>query len=64
VSKLENFADFIKILIVSGFAVGGGNDEGIYAIVNYDSQSVPPGTPIIWHTATRKPTRGSGESAS
>jgi hypothetical protein len=50
VAKLENFGDFIKILLASGFSIGGGNNEGIYAIVDYDWLSVPRGTPIIWHT--------------
>ncbi len=48
--KLTNFSDFVRILLESGFSIGGGNDEGIYAIVDYDWLSVPPGSPIIWHT--------------
>ncbi|MCL1975818.1 MAG: hypothetical protein FWG61_06645 [Firmicutes bacterium] len=47
---LNNFNDFVKILLSSGFSIGGGNDEGIYAIVDYDWQNVPPGSPVIWHT--------------
>jgi hypothetical protein len=49
-TNLNNFNDFIKILLVSGFSIGGGNDECIYAIVDYDWLNVPPGSPIIWHT--------------
>ena len=48
--ELSNFNDFIQILLASGFSIGGGNDEGIYAIVNYDWLNVPPGSPIVWHT--------------
>jgi len=48
--NLKNFNDFVQILLVSGFSMGGGNDEGIYAIVNHDWQTAPPGSPIIWHT--------------
>jgi hypothetical protein len=48
--KLNNFSDFLKILLASGFSIGGGNDEGIYAIVDFDWQNVPPGNPIVWHT--------------
>lgn len=48
--KLTNFNDFIKILLASGFSIGGGNDEGVYAIVDYDWLTVPPGSPIVWHT--------------
>ena len=48
--NLNNYNDFIKILLASGFSIGGGNDEGIYAIVDYDWLTVPFDTPIIWHT--------------
>jgi hypothetical protein len=48
--ELGNFRDFVKILLTSGFSIGGGNDEGIYAIVDYDWLNVPPETPIVWHT--------------
>ena len=48
--QLNNFNDFIEILLASGFSIGGGNDEGIYAIVDYDWLTVPPGSPIVWHT--------------
>jgi len=49
-NNLNNFNDFVKILLASGFSMGGGNDEGIYAVVNHDWQTVPPGSPIVWHT--------------
>lgn len=48
--NLNNFNDFIEILLDSGFSIGGGNDEGIYAIVDYDWLNVPSGSPIVWHT--------------
>ena len=47
---LNSFSDFVRILLASGFSTGGGNDEGIYAIVNHDWLNVPPGSPIVWHT--------------
>ena len=47
---LSNFNEFIKILLASGFSIGGGNDEGIYAIVDFDWLSMPPGSLIAWHT--------------
>ena len=34
--NLNNYNDFIEILLVSGFSIVGGNDEGVYAIVDYD----------------------------
>jgi len=48
--NLKNFNNFVKILLASGFSIGGGNDDGIFAVVNHDWQTVPPGSPIIWHT--------------
>ncbi|MDR0221254.1 MAG: hypothetical protein LBI54_07625, partial [Lachnospiraceae bacterium] len=48
--KLKNFKDFTKILRASGFSLGGGNDEGIFAVVDYGWLDVPPDTPIVWHT--------------
>jgi hypothetical protein len=48
--ELNNYSDFVRILLGAGFSLGGGNDESIYAIVNYDWLSVPPGSPIVWHT--------------
>ncbi|MCL1820642.1 MAG: hypothetical protein FWG36_08320 [Oscillospiraceae bacterium] len=49
-NKLSNFNDFVQILLATGFSLGGGNDEGIYAIVNFGWQDVPSGSPIAWHT--------------
>jgi hypothetical protein len=48
-NKLRNFDDFLKIPRASGFSIGGGNDEGICAIVDYDWKSCPPGTPTVRH---------------
>lgn len=51
---LNGFNDFISLLLASGFSMGGGSDEGIYAIVGYDWLSVPPGSPIAWHTGNQE----------
>ena len=51
---LNNFSDFIEILLASGFSAGGGNDEGIYAIVDYGWPDAPPGSPIVWHTGDKE----------
>jgi hypothetical protein len=48
--RLDNFGDFIDILLASGFSTGGGNTEGIFGIVDYSWLNMPPGTPIVWHT--------------
>jgi hypothetical protein len=50
VSELYNFNDFVQILLASGFSTGGGSDGGVYAIVDFDWQNTPPGSPIVWHT--------------
>ena len=48
--ELNNYNDFTGILLDSGFSIGGGNDEGIFAIVDYSWANEPPGSPIVWHT--------------
>jgi hypothetical protein len=47
---LNNFNDFIETLLASGFSIGGGNSEGIFAIVDFDWLNVPTGSKIVWHT--------------
>ena len=49
-NHLKNFNDFTKILVASGFSMGGGNDEGIYAVVRHNWNTTPPDCPIVWHT--------------
>jgi hypothetical protein len=45
------FEDFVKVLLNSGFSMGGGNDEGIYAVIPWGWNEPPPyDTPITWHT--------------
>ena len=49
--EINNFNDFTKTLYRTGFSLGGGNDEGIYAAINWGWQQSPPyETPIRWHT--------------
>jgi len=52
--KLTCYDDFVKILLESGFSLGGGNDGGIYAVVNFDWQQQPKDTPVRWHTGDRE----------
>jgi len=49
---IQNYDDFIKALLAAGFSMGGGsNDEGIYAVVPWGWQEMPPyETPVRWHT--------------
>ena len=46
-----NYDDFVNQLLSAGFAIGGGNAEGIYNIITWDWNEQPPyDTPIRWHT--------------
>ncbi|MCL1849453.1 MAG: hypothetical protein FWF83_07270, partial [Clostridiales bacterium] len=55
---LKHYNDFVQILLSSGFTMGGGNSEGIYAIVDFDWRQEPGDatgslygkSPIAWHT--------------
>jgi hypothetical protein len=46
------FEDFVKVLLNAGFSMGGGNDEGIYAVIPWGWNEPPPydTLPIAWHT--------------
>ncbi|MCL2170270.1 MAG: hypothetical protein FWB74_09655 [Defluviitaleaceae bacterium] len=44
------YEDFVESLIDAGFSMGGGNDEGIYAVINWSWGKMPPyQTPVEWH---------------
>lgn len=48
---IKNFSDFCDELLKCGFSLGGGNDKGIYAIINYGWDSPENEvSPIRWHT--------------
>lgn len=48
---IQNYNDFISVLLDSGFSMGGGNSEGIFAAIPWDWQEDPPyDTPVRWHT--------------
>ncbi|MCL2391317.1 MAG: hypothetical protein FWC66_01750 [Oscillospiraceae bacterium] len=48
---VRNYNDFVVALLSAGFSMGGGNADGIYAIINWGWQETPPyDTPIAWHT--------------
>ena len=45
------YDDFIEALLTAGFSMGGGNADGIYAIIDWGWNESPPyDTPIRWHT--------------
>jgi hypothetical protein len=48
--RVRNYKDFVRVLRQSGFSLGGGNSEGIYAVVDFGWRDTPPGSPVVWHT--------------
>lgn len=48
---IKNYNDFVEALLDAGFSMGGGNSEGIYAIIPWGWNEIAPyETPIRWHT--------------
>jgi hypothetical protein len=48
---IRNYTDFINTLLEAGFSLGGGNSNGIYAVIPWNWQEAPPyDTPVRWHT--------------
>jgi hypothetical protein len=48
---IQNYNDFLTTLLDTGFSMGGGNDEGIFSIINWNWNEQPPyETPVRWHT--------------
>ena len=52
--KITGFSDFCEELLKAGFSMGGGNDEGIYAVVPFSWNNKPDNTNIQWHTGERE----------
>jgi len=49
--ELKNYCDFVTALLEAGFSMGGGNSEGIFAVVPFSWNENPSfETPIRWHT--------------
>lgn len=48
---IQNFDDFYKELLQAGFSLGGGNAEGIYAVLPFNWNEEPSyETAVRWHT--------------
>ena len=48
---IKDYNDFVNALLAAGFSMGGGNDDGIYAVVPWNWNQDPPyETPVRWHT--------------
>jgi hypothetical protein len=48
--QLNDYNDFVRILLRAGFSYGGGNSDGIYAVVPFDWRKEPEGSDVRWHT--------------
>jgi len=48
---VRNFSDFVAALLQAGFSMGGGNSEGVFAVIPWSWYELPPyPTPVCWHT--------------
>jgi len=48
---IKCYDDFVEALLGAGFSMGGGSDDGIYAIIDWGWNESPPyKTPVAWHT--------------
>jgi hypothetical protein len=48
---IKDYNDFVNALLTAGFSIGGGNADGIYAVVPWGWNQEPPyETPVRWHT--------------
>lgn len=49
--EIHHYRDFVEVLLQSGFSMGGGNSEGIFAVVPWGWKEEPPyQTSVRWHT--------------
>ncbi|MDR2889830.1 MAG: hypothetical protein LBV33_08360 [Lachnospiraceae bacterium] len=52
---IQNFDDFYKELKQAGFSAGMGNAEGIYSVIPFGWNELPPyETEVRWHTGVAK----------
>ena len=47
---INDWNDFCTKLLDAGFSIFGGNDEGVFGLIDFDWRDEPPGSPIRWHT--------------
>ena len=48
--NIQTFNDFCDTLLDAGFSMGGGNSEGIFAVVPFSWDNQPEDSNIRWHT--------------
>lgn len=52
---IRNYQDFTAALLKAGFSMGGGSSDGIFAVIPFTWEEVPPyDTPVRWHTGDRE----------
>lgn len=48
---IQNYNDFVTTLLAAGFSMGGGGNDGIFSVVSWNWNELPPyDTPVRWHT--------------
>ncbi len=48
---IQSYNDFVTTLQSAGFSMGGGNSSGIFSVVPWSWDEIPPyETPVRWHT--------------
>lgn len=53
--EIRNYEDFVEVLLETGFSMGGGRSEGIFAVIPWNWNEQPPyDTPVRWHTEDRE----------
>lgn len=49
--QIRNYSEFVDALLEAGFSLGGGNSDGIFALIPWSWEELPPyDTPVRWHT--------------
>ena len=52
---IEDFSGFVRELLKAGFSFAiGGNNEGVFGLLEYGWDEEPPDSPIRWHTGDRE----------
>jgi hypothetical protein len=47
---IRNYEDFCRELLNAGFSMAGGNNEGVFGLINHSWNDTPDDSPIRWHT--------------
>ena len=49
--QILGYNDFVDAVLDAGFTLGGGNDEGVFCLLPWSWDEVPPyESPVRWHT--------------